>query len=83
MLVDNVTFEPGARNNWYIHMAGQTLFVTEGKGWYQEEGKAPILCKAGDIIHIPAGVKHFHAPVKIVGLFIELWRITLKERQHG
>ena len=64
MLVDNVTFEPGARNNWHVHQAGQTLFVTEGKGWYQEEGKKPVLCKAGDIIEIPAGVKHFHGACK-------------------
>ena len=60
MLIDNVTFEPGCRNNWHIHQAGQILFVTEGKGWYQEEGKKPVLCKEGDIIEIPAGVKHFH-----------------------
>lgn len=60
MLIDNVTFAPGARNHWHIHQVGQTLLVTEGKGWYQEEGKKPILCQAGDIIEIPAGIKHFH-----------------------
>lgn len=38
VLVDNVTFEPGCRNNWHIHQAGQTLLVTDGRGWYQEEG---------------------------------------------
>ena len=64
MLVDNVTFEPGCRNNWHIHTAGQTLFIVEGTGWYQEEGKKPILCKPGDIIEIPAGVKHFHGATR-------------------
>ena len=43
----NVTFEPGCRNNWHIHHAksggGQLLICTAGEGWYQEEGKEPIL----------------------------------------
>ena len=37
--VFNVTFEPGARNNWHKHPGGQILLVTGGKGYYQEEGK--------------------------------------------
>ena len=40
---NNVTFEPGCRNNWHIHHAtkggGQMLVCVAGKGWYQEEGK--------------------------------------------
>lgn len=35
----NVTFEPGARNNWHKHPGGQILLVTGGRGYYQEEGK--------------------------------------------
>ena len=57
----NVTFEPGCRNNWHIHhKGGQILIVTGGKGWYQEEGKPAQALKAGDVIDIPAGVKHWH-----------------------
>ncbi len=37
--IGNVTFAPGARNNWHAHHAGQVLLVTGGEGWYQEEGK--------------------------------------------
>ena len=37
--VANVTFEPGARNNWHKHPGGQILLVTGGIGYYQEEGK--------------------------------------------
>jgi len=37
--IGNVTFEPGARNNWHKHPGGQILLVTGGKGYYQEEGK--------------------------------------------
>lgn len=60
----NVTFEPGCRNNWHIHKAskggGQILLCTGGQGWYQELGKPARALKPGDVVHIPAGVKHWH-----------------------
>ena len=30
------------------------------KGWYQEEGKPAVQMLPGDVIHIPANVKHWH-----------------------
>ena len=64
VFVANVTFEPGCRNNWHVHHAtsggGQILLCVDGEGWYQEEGKKPQSLKAGDIVAIPAGVKHWH-----------------------
>ncbi len=40
VVIGNVTFEPGCRNNWHIHHAdkggGQILLVTGGRGYYQE-----------------------------------------------
>ena len=61
---NNVTFEPGCRNNWHIHRAtkggGQMLVCVAGKGWYQEEGKPAVQILPGDVIHIPANVKHWH-----------------------
>ena len=60
----NVTFEPGCRNNWHIHHAskggGQVLICVEGKGWYQEEGKPAQALEPGDVVEIPANVKHWH-----------------------
>lgn len=59
--VGNVVFEPGCRNNWHIHhKGGQILLVTGGNGWYQEWGKPARKLKAGDVVNIPAGVKHWH-----------------------
>ena len=62
--VANVTFEPGCRNNWHIHRAtkggGQMLIGVAGRGWYQEEGKPAVQILPGTVIHIPAGVKHWH-----------------------
>lgn len=57
----NVTFEPGCRNNWHIHhKGGQILLVTSGRGYYQEWGKPAQELKAGDVVNIPAEVKHWH-----------------------
>lgn len=62
--IHNVTFEPKCRNNWHIHKAksggGQMLIGVGGRGYYQEWGKEPIEIKEGTVIHIPAGVKHWH-----------------------
>ena len=63
--MSNVTFEPGCRNNWHIHHgARQILICVAGKGWYQEWGKPAIALKAGDVIDIPEGVKHWHGAQK-------------------
>lgn len=60
----NVTFEPGCRNNWHIHKAsrggGQILLCISGQGWYQEWGKAARRLVPGDVVNIPAGIKHWH-----------------------
>lgn len=59
--IGNVTFEPGCRNNWHIHhKGGQILLVTSGRGYYQAFGEAPRELHPGDVIQIPAGVKHWH-----------------------
>ena len=62
--VFNVTFEPACRNNWHIHHAknggGQMLICVGGCGYYQEWGKEARELHAGDIVNIPANVKHWH-----------------------
>lgn len=62
--VANVTFEPRCRNNWHIHEAasggGQMLIGVAGRGWYREAGKPAVEILPGTVIHIPAGVKHWH-----------------------
>ena len=68
VVVANVTFEPGCRNNWHIHHAtengGQILLCTEGEGWYQEFGEKARKLKPGDVVIIPANVKHWHGAAK-------------------
>lgn len=64
VIIGNVTFEPGCRNNWHIHHAktggGQILLVTAGRGYYQEWGKEPRELHPGDVVNIPPEVKHWH-----------------------
>ena len=55
-----VTFEPGARSAWHTHPLGQTLIVTAGTGWAQQEGGEKQEIKPGDVIWTPPGVKHWH-----------------------
>lgn len=66
--VFNVTFEPSCRNNWHIHHAdeggGQILICVGGRGYYQESGNDAVEMLPGDVINIPAGVKHWHGAAK-------------------
>lgn len=68
LFLANVTFEPGCRNNWHIHHStkggGQILICVDGEGWYQEEGKDAQSLKVGDVVSIPANVKHWHGAKK-------------------
>ena len=36
------------------------LVCVDGEGWYQEEGKPAQRLHPGDIVEIPANVKHWH-----------------------
>lgn len=64
VIVGNLTFEPGCRNNWHVHHAksggGQILLCTAGRGYYQEWGQEARELHPGDVVNIPAGVKHWH-----------------------
>lgn len=64
LFIANVTFEPSCRNNRHIHHAksggGQMLICVGGRGYYQEEGKEARELHPGDIVSIPAEVKHWH-----------------------
>ena len=96
--IGNVTFAPGCRNNWHIHHAakggGQILLCTGGRGWYQEEGKPARELHAGDVVNIPANVKHWHGAAKdswFVHLAVEVpgeqtaneWCDPVRDEEYG
>lgn len=58
--IGTVSFEVKARTNWHIHRSGQILFVVDGIGYYQEQGKPIQLIQKGDVVKIPKNVKHWH-----------------------
>jgi 4-carboxymuconolactone decarboxylase len=55
-----VTFQPGARTAWHTHPLGQTLIVTSGCGWVQQEGRAVEEIRPGDVVMIPPNTRHWH-----------------------
>jgi quercetin dioxygenase-like cupin family protein/alkylhydroperoxidase/carboxymuconolactone decarboxylase family protein YurZ len=74
-----VTFQPGARTNWHIHPLGQTLIVTAGTGWIQQFGERVQEMRVGDVVQIPAGVKHWHGATDKT----PLTHIAVQEQSDG
>lgn len=74
-----VTFEPGARTTWHTHPLGQTLIVMSGTGWIQQWGRARREIVVGDVVSIPAGVKHWHGATSTAGMT----HIALQEALDG
>ena len=42
-----VQFEAGAHTAWHTHPLGQTLYITQGIAWVQEEGGAIVEARPG------------------------------------
>lgn len=60
-MVTKLRIAPGSYNEWHIHPdANQTMFVIDGEGYYQEEGKEVLLIRSGDIITTTANKKHWN-----------------------
>ncbi len=74
-----VTFEPGARSAWHTHPLGQTLIVTDGTGWIQQWGGPVDEIRKGDVVWIPAGVKHWHGATSKIAMT----HIAIQERLDG
>lgn len=58
--INNVFFAPGGRTHWHTHEVGQVLQVSSGQGWICKEGEAPQAIRAGDVVWIGAGERHWH-----------------------
>lgn len=58
--IGDVVFEAGCRNNWHTHPSNQILIVTQGVGYYQEEGSAIREIREGDLVNVLPGIKHWH-----------------------
>ena len=74
-----VTFGPGARTAWHTHPLGQTLIVTAGSGWVQQEGGPVQEMREGDVVRIPSGVKHWHGATATA----RMTHIAIQEQLDG
>ena len=74
-----VTFEPGARTAWHTHPCGQTLIVSAGVGRVRHWGGPVQEIRAGDVVSIPPGVKHWHGAAPGTGMT----HIAIQEHQDG
>ena len=63
-----VRFDPGARTAWHTHPLGQTLYVTTGFGRVQSWGGPVRDIRAGDVVWIPPGEKHWHGAAPATGM---------------
>jgi quercetin dioxygenase-like cupin family protein len=68
LVVNRVSFEPGARTNWHSHPLGQTLYVIAGVGRVQTMGGPMREIKPGDVVWIPPGEKHWHGGSPTTGM---------------
>ena len=75
----SVTFEPGAHTAWHSHPRGQILIVTAGIGRVQRWGDPIEEVRAGDVVRIPAGQKHWHGAAPQVGMT----HIAITEHRDG
>jgi quercetin dioxygenase-like cupin family protein len=75
----HVTFEPGARTAWHTHPLGQTLIVTSGCGWVQQEGGPVEEVRPGDVVWFPPDVKHWHGAAATTAMS----HIAIQEKLNG
>jgi quercetin dioxygenase-like cupin family protein len=74
-----VTFQPGARTAWHTHPLGQTLIVTEGCGWVQQEGGPIEEVHPGDVVWFPPNQRHWHGATPTTSMT----HIAIQEKQDG
>ncbi|MFI8618824.1 cupin domain-containing carboxymuconolactone decarboxylase family protein [Acidovorax sp. NPDC077693] len=74
-----VSFEPSARTAWHTHPLGQTLIVTAGLGLVQQQGQPVQVIRPGDVVTIPANVRHWHgaAPETV------MTHVAIAEKDNG
>ena len=74
-----MTSEPSARSGWHTHPLGQILIVTDGKGWIQQWGGPVEEIRKGDVVWIPANVKHWHGATPNTAMT----HIAIQEQLNG
>lgn len=58
--ITQATFSPNSTLDWHKHATNQVIIIIEGKGYYQERGKEPIILKMGDVLNCKKDTEHWH-----------------------
>lgn len=90
IVINTVSFNPGARTYWHSHELGQILFVVSGCGLVQSEGGAVETLRQGDTVWVPAGERHWHGAAPgsamthiAVSLGTTLWEEAVTDDEYG
>jgi quercetin dioxygenase-like cupin family protein len=85
-----VTFEPRTRTAWHTHSGTQLLLVVDGACRFQSAGEPVREIRAGGIVSIAPGERHWHgaspdAPMTHVALNIDAattWLERVSDREY-
>lgn len=62
--ITKATFKANSTLDWHKHSSPQVIIIIEGKGYYQERGKEPVILQTGDIIKCNKDTEHWHSSTK-------------------
>lgn len=62
--ITKATFKANSTLDWHKHSSAQVIIIIEGKGYYQERGKEPVILKKGDLIKCNKDTEHWHTSTK-------------------
>ena len=62
--ITKATFRANSTLDWHKHGSVQVLIIVDGKAYYQERGKDPVVLKKGDVIKCPKDTEHWHSSTK-------------------
>lgn len=90
IVINTVSFNPGARTYWHSHERGQILFVVSGCGLVQSEGGPIETLRQGDTVWVPAGERHWHGAAldsamthTAVSLGTTAWEEPVTDEEYG
>jgi len=62
--ITKATFRANSTLDWHKHSSVQVLIIVDGKAYYQERGKEPVILKEGDVIKCEKDIEHWHSSTK-------------------
>lgn len=65
---ERLTIEPGARTAWHDNPGGQSIVITSGRGYFQEENGPIEIANAGDVVTFPPKVRHWFGAAPDTGM---------------